>query len=78
MWTIKVSTLQKPDQIKLKRKIDACILNCDFLDTSIAIDDPIEQSPEQSPLPFIAASPQPRSSDDDGMDLEPTHLLAVF
>jgi hypothetical protein len=32
-----------------------------------------EQSPEQSPLPFVVASPQPRSSDDDAMDLEPSN-----
>jgi hypothetical protein len=71
---IEKSTPKKPDEIKLKREINCHILNCDFLDTSIAIDYRIEQSPEQSPLPFVA-SPQPRSSDDDAMDdLEPSNL----
>jgi hypothetical protein len=44
MWMIKMSTLKKTDEIKLKRENDSHFLNCDFLDTSIATDDPIEQS----------------------------------
>jgi hypothetical protein len=75
---IKMSTLKKPDEVKLKREIDSHILNYDiFLDTSIAIDDPIEQSPEQSPAQSSATevvSPQLSSSDDDVMeDLEPSN-----
>jgi hypothetical protein len=45
MWMIEMSRLWKIEEIKLKRDTDSHILNFDFLDMSIAIDDPIEQLP---------------------------------
>ena len=67
MWTIEVSTLKRPDEIKLKKEMDFCIANSDFVDTgmSVASDDPMEQPPEQTQAPHSGASV---ASDDPSME----------
>jgi hypothetical protein len=72
LWTIEMSTLKKPDDIKLKTEIDSYIINCDFIDPF----EPPEQT-QQAPPPVEneVASPQPSSSNDDDDDDDETDTL---
>jgi hypothetical protein len=77
MWTIQMLTLKRPDEIKLKMEMDSFIINCDFVD---AIDNPVEQPPEQTqqaPPPIVNEVPSPQASlsddDTDTPDLLPSN-----
>jgi hypothetical protein len=73
MWTIEMSTLRYPEDIKLKNEMDSYIINCEFIDPIIEqpTQPPAEQTqpPEQTQAPSVmneeVASPQPSASDDD-------------
>jgi hypothetical protein len=67
LWTIDMSTLKNPDEIKLKTELDFYIINCHHLDASIAVDHPIEQQAEQAEPSAL----QPAASLSDDPIIEP-------
>jgi hypothetical protein len=75
MWTIEMSTLRNPVGIRLKKETDSHTLSSCFIDTSVsvAVDDPMEQPPEQTQAPPPSAASAPQPSDDDAVDPLPVN-----